>query len=397
MLSNLWSSSELRQLYEISFSYRENAAYTSGLYKRVNVDFPIYPLKISDPSFIGNYVSKLPDGLKNVLIVALRALFEIPIFLHDIFVLTRLFRRIQPQILHINNGGYPGALSSRAAAVAAKICGIQKVLMVVNNLAIPYVSCKRWLDRPADILVSRCVSLFVTGSKAAGSRLKEVLMLSPEKVVSLHNGIKLRELTESTFETRRRFGLDDFAGVIFGVVALMEKRKGHLILLKALIQLGKSEPAALSKIILLLEGDGPLRCELEDFVRKHGLGEHVRFVGVEANVFNFIQMLDVLVLPSIDNEDFPNIVIEGMALNKPVIASHIAGTPEQVVDGITGFLVPPGDEVALANVVGKLALDRELRNALGVNAFTRFQESFTADKAVDRYLRLYKEMMGEAI
>jgi len=395
MLSNFCASSELRQLCEISLSYRASATYTSGLHKRVNVNFPVYPLEISDPSSINHHVLNLRGGLKNILVAILRALLWFPIFLHDVFVLTRLFNRIQPQILHINNGGYPGALSCRAAAVAAKICGIQNVLMVVNNLAIPYASCKRWLDWPIDLLVSRCVSFFVTGSKAAGARLRQVLKLSPGKVVTLHNGIEPRKLTESPSETRSRLGLNDFGGVIFGVVALMDKRKGHHVLLNALMHLHKSDHAALSNMILLLEGDGPLRKELEEFVLRHDLGNRVRFVGIEANVFDFIHMLDVLVLPSIDNEDFPNVVLEGMALGKPVIASHIAGTPEQIVDGVTGFLVPPRDEATLASVLKKLALNQELRNALGANALQRFQTYFTADKAVTRYLHLYQEMMRE--
>lgn len=392
MLSNLLCSSELRQLCEISLSYRANAAYTSGLHKRVDVDFPIYPLKISDPSSISSYVPNLPSSLKNIVVVVLRALLGLPIFLYDVFVLARLFNRIQPQILHINNGGYPGALSCRAAAVAAKICGIKNVLMVVNNLAIPYISYKRWLDRPIDLLVSRCVSFFVTGSKAAGVRLRQVLRLAPEKVISLHNGIKLRKLSESQFETRSRLGLNDFSGVIFGVVALMEKRKGHQVLLESLVHLEKSDPATLSDMILLLEGDGPLRKELEDFALKHNLKDRVRFVGVETNIFDFIQMLDVLVLPSIDNEDFPNVVLEGMALSKPVIASHLAGIPEQIVDGVTGILVPPGNSVAIANAIKKLSIDSKVRDKFGINALQRFQEYFTADKAVTGYLQLYQKM-----
>lgn len=395
MIANFCGSSELRRLCEISFSYRANDEYTSGLNKRINVDFPVYPMKLPDPSSVGRYVPNWPIGLKNLLIVALRALLELPVFLYDVFVLARLFNRIQPRILHINNGGYPGALSCRAAAVAANICGIQNILMVVNNLAIPYTSYKRQLDRPIDFLVVRCVSLFVTGSKAAGFRLRRVLMLAPEKIVSLHNGIELRKSTENPFETRSRLGLNDFGGVIFGVVALIEKRKGHQVLLEALIHLGKNDPEVLSNMILLLEGDGPLRNKLEEFVLKHNLKDRVRFVGTEANIFDFMRLLDVLVLPSIDNEDFPNIVLEGMALSKPVIASHIAGTPEQVLDGATGLLVPPKDSVALANALKKLVLDPGLRNKLGINALQRFQENFTAEKAAARYLHLYQKMMGE--
>ena len=395
MLANLCNSPELRQSCEISFSYRANKEYTEGLHKRVTVDFPIYPLRLpdSDPAALGRYVPDLPPWLKRGLVNVLSVIFWYPLFLYDVLVLSRLFRRIQPQILHINNGGYPGALSCRAAVVAAKICRIQNILMVVNNLAIPYRGCGRWLDYPIDRLVVRIISTFVTGSRAAALSLKKVLKLGAKNVVSLHNGIKPRGLTEDAAETRKRLGLTDFNGVVFGVVALMERRKGHHVLLEALDYLSKTDSATLSNIMLLLEGDGPLRSELEDFVLAHGLINQVRFVGVERNIFNFLGALDVFVLSSIDNEDFPNVILEGMACGKPVIASNLAGTPEQVTEGETGLLVPPGESVPLADALRSLTLDHGLRAQLGVNGRQRFKMFFTDEKAVGRYLNLYQEMM----
>lgn len=394
MLANLWKSPELRQSCEISFSYRANEAYTAGLHKRVNVNFPIYPLNLPDHSALGGNVPNLPRWLRLGLVLLLRVALWYPLFLYDVLVLSRLFSRIRPQILHINNGGYPGALSCRAAVVAAKICGIHNILMVVNNLAIPYSERGRWLDYPIDRLVVRTKSTFVTGSRAAATRLKQVLKLGSKRVVPLHNGIEPRGLTETTAETRKRLGLSDFKGVLFGVVALMERRKGHRVLLEALDYLSRTDFATLSNIMLLLEGDGPLRTELEEFVLAHDLKDRVRFVGIEHNIFNFISVLDVLVLSSTDNEDFPNVILEGMALAKPVIASHLAGTPEQVIVGETGLLVPPGEPIPLANALRSLTLDHGLRTQFGAKGLQQFEENFTANKAAGRYLHLYQEMMG---
>jgi glycosyltransferase involved in cell wall biosynthesis len=394
MLVNLWQSPELRQSCEISFSYRASAAYTTGLHKKINLDFPLYPLSLPDIPDLGHNAPNLPHWLKRGLQLLLRVLLWYPVFLYDVLVLGKLFWRIKPQILHINNGGYPGALSCRAAVVAARICGIRNVLMVVNNLAIPYSVRGRWLDYPIDRLVVSANSTFVTGSQAAATRLRQVLKLEPERVVPLHNGIEPRALTESAAETRERLGLGNFKGVVFGVVALMERRKGHRILLEALEYLSRNDFVTLSNIMLVLEGDGPLRAELEAFVLAHNLKEQVRFVGVESNVFNFINMLDVLVLSSIDNEDFPNVILEGMALGKSVIASHLAGTPEQVIAGETGLLVPPGDSASLANALRSLTLDHGLRAEFGMKGLQRFKENFTARKAVGRYLHSYQELIG---
>lgn len=392
MLINFWESPQLRQSCDISFSYRASPAYTSGLYKRAKVYFPIYALNLPDLSWIDDYVTHWPTGLRRSVQILSNGILGMPMFLYDVIALTRLFRRIRPQILHVNNGGYPGALSCRAAPIAAKLSGVKNVVMVVNNLARPYGGCSRWLDYPIDRLVVRSVSAFVTGSKAAASRLGQVLGLAPQEVMPLHNGIASRHLIENPQQTRHRLGLGDFDGALFGVVALMERRKGHLVLLKALARFIKSHPAFASKVKLLLEGDGPMRRELEDFVAAQGLSDLVCFVGVEKNVFDFMRALDVLVLPSIDNEDFPNVLLEGMALGLPVIASYLAGTPEQVEDGATGLLVPPGDVAALTDALATIVSDPLLRKKFGATGRQRFEENFTAERAVGRYLQLYKKM-----
>ncbi|MBI3793265.1 MAG: glycosyltransferase [Nitrospinae bacterium] len=396
MLAHFWASPDVRRSYEISFSHRETAAYTDGLRRRVgNVDFPVYPLGIFDPSQIVGLMQKIPGGLGKILGSTLGAALEIPMFLHDLFVLTRLFRRIRPDILHINNGGYPGALSCSVAAIAGKICGVKNVLMMVNNFAIPYSSWRRRAEWILDRIVIRCVDMFVTGSKATGARLVEVLRLPPGKVVSTPNGINPRPVTETKAQTMARLGVNGFGGVVFGVVALMETRKGHHVLLEALANMAKSDQAVLSNVIVLLEGDGSQRVKLEEFVRNNNLGGVVRFVGVEKNVSDFFQVLDVLVLPSVSNEDFPNVVSEAMAFGKAVVASRLAGTPEQIVDGVTGLLVTPGDGVELAHALEKMAADAEFRVKCGVEGLRRFRDNFTSEKGVEGYLNIYKKMTAE--
>ena len=104
--------------------------------------------------------------------------------------------------------------------------------------------------------------------------------------------------------------------------------------------------------------------------------------------------INIVVLPSVDREDFPNVILEAMCLGKPVLASRLAGTPEQIVDGETGLLVPPGKPHNLADALRKLLKDKDLCIKLGSKARDRFESNFTADIAVKRYLDLYKELIG---
>ena len=96
--------------------------------------------------------------------------------------------------------------------------------MVVNNMAAVYKG-MRWINYPIDRLVVKSVDKFVTGSISASERLKVVLKLSKDQLQPIHNGIKLRETTSDSGKILKRFGLESFDGIIFGVIALLEHVK----------------------------------------------------------------------------------------------------------------------------------------------------------------------------
>lgn len=394
MLVNLWTFPELRKNYELSFSYRDTQRYTDGLSERVKTEFPVFPLRFPESSDLFPAPEKWFRTLRRGIRFASRFIYTLPLLVYEVLMLRKLFSSISPDILHINNGGYPAALSARAAAIAARLAGVPHVIMVVNNLAVGYRRPSRWLNYPVDRVVANSVSKFVTGSCAAARKLRKVLRLNGATCLAIHNGIALLQTTETPEETRKRLGLEKFNGVIFGVVALMETRKGHQVLLEALNELLGRADKDIPNIKILLEGDGPLHTDLQEYVKDKQLSEHCVFVGNEKNVMNFMAVLDVLILPSIDYEDFPNVVLEAMGLGKPVISSRLAGTPEQVVDGETGLLVEPRDANQLAVAITKLYLDEQMRLKMGQAGLRRFQKCFTADVAVKKYISLYQSLTG---
>jgi glycosyltransferase involved in cell wall biosynthesis len=396
MLVNFWTDPRLRRRHEISFSYRRSAEYTSGLDKQWTPDcpvFPVFPLSLPVQNLPVRNFNLRPKVISRIVRLMFRLITKIPFLIFDVVILTRLLRQVAPDVVHINNGGYPAARSARAAAIAARLAGVKKVVMVVNNLAVGYTGPERWLDFPIDRLVAKAVDRFVTGSRAAANRLQEVLPLKSGQAQSIHNGIRSRPLTEPADQVRRRLGVDPrFNGIVIGVVALMEPRKGHRVLLEALALLLKREPILAEKIVVWLEGDGPLRGELESLVRIKNLSSVVRFIGREKNVADMMNALDILVLPSVDSEDFPNVTLEAMQLRKTVVASALAGTPEQILDEETGLLVAPGNAEALAKALGRLIEQPEWARRLGAKGQERFSNMFRAETAVKNYLDLYHSL-----
>ena len=390
----LSEGSELRQRFNLSFSYRFSEEYAKGLASKLPGYDDFNPLILYDSAdgyrFIENKI-KNSRGIKiGKFFVALFCGFlRYPLLIYDLFVFINAFKKQNIDILHINNGGYPGALSCAAAAIAGKIAGIPRIVYVVNNIAVGYNNPKRWLDIPVDMVIRRAVDVFVTGSCYAGSRLKNVLRLPPERITQIYNGVPRRAPDEDRDAVFARLNLQRDRLVVT-MVALFEERKGHRFLVEAMERLMRAGVSELPSVVL--EGTGPLLESIKTMVEEKGLGEQIRFTE-ERNVFNLLAISDIVVLPSIKNEDFPNIVIEAMSLGKAVIASDFGGIREQLEDGESGFLVQPGDAEALAEKISLLTEDRSLLKKIGENARRRFSENFTREIALQRYGELYSELL----
>jgi glycosyltransferase involved in cell wall biosynthesis len=391
MLANFFQDDRLLAEFDVSFSYRQSAAYDEGFRRRVTRPLDVRPLPLKDMAAFNAASRRLPAGLGLLARVASRLLLLRYWYLAWNTLL--LYRAIGgARLVHINNGNYPGAYSCMAAVFAARLRDIRPIVYVVNNMAISYADPRRWPDYPFDRLVARAVTVFVTASRQAGSALRQVLRLDEAKVVGFHNGIAPRPLTEDSSQTRRRLDLP--AGrVLIGVVAILEKRKGHRVLLESLAHLKMQVPEQTPPFIIL-EGTGSEADAIHALVEELGLANDVRLIGNEANVFNLLNAVDALVLPSIAQEDFPNVVLEAMSLGKPVIGSRLAGIPEQIQDMECGILVEPGDRSGLADALGKITEDPVLRERLGHSARRRFVEQFTAEVAVARYRALYHRLLA---
>jgi len=393
MLVNFFNDTAVAAAFDISFSCRWSERYEAGLRSRVKAPPSLERYPLLSGTVLTRHAPSLPKSL-GLAVRALNYLLLVRywVLIWNVLVLARAWRGRGIEILHINNGGYPAALSCLSAAIAARLCGVRHVVMVVNNIAQGRQRYRYWwLDRLLDYLVGRCVTRFVTGSHNAGRVLQAVLRLPEAAFATLHNGIALRTNIETPAQTRARLGVDNHA-LVFGMVALLEWRKGHRVLFRAIAAL-RQLVAPEDMPLFLIEGDGPERAELIDMVEQLDIGKWVNFVGVEPHVFDFIQALDVMLLPSVANEDFPNVIIEAMALGKPVIASRIAGTPEQIDDGLTGALVNPNDHLMLARQIVSFVENKGSLSSMSTQARAKFEKQFTASVAVTRYLNLYKTLL----
>jgi glycosyltransferase involved in cell wall biosynthesis len=135
-------------------------------------------------------------------------------------------------------------------------------------------------------------------------------------------------------------------------------------------------------------GEGPERERLEQLAE----GSGVTLLGVRRDVLELIRAADAVCLPS-EAEALPMSILEAMALERPVVATDVGGTAEQVVDGETGHLIPAGDADALRRALLALAANPAKARELGVAGRRRQRERFSGEAMVDGYLRSFEETL----
>jgi len=387
MMMSLLNSKIMGQEHQSSLSYRFSHAYETGLKRKLKVPIQIYQMRMLEPMRIGNNSKTTRNLAVKILLSLFRKIVFYPIFLFQSSSLVMLLWRIKPDILHINGGGYPAALSTRAAVVAGRICRIKNILYFSNNIAVPYNSLQRYFEFPIDLIVRHSVDLFVTGSLCARSALIRVLRMDESKFKTINNGVEPNwSILESSNQTQSN---PDNSKVVVGIIAILEPRKGHIDLLESVRLLKIEKKITSENFSLLVAGEGWFRTLIQEEIKKNEISELVTLVGEVEDVYSFITKLDLLVLPSTHQEDLPHVILEAMAFSKPIIGTSVGGIPEQVVNGLTGFIVPPNKPIELAKCLSDLIQDPAMRLQMGKNGQKRFLDHFTAQLAIERYLFEY--------
>jgi glycosyltransferase involved in cell wall biosynthesis len=215
-------------------------------------------------------------------------------------------------------------------------------------------------------------------------------LASPSKLSVLHNAVDVdcfEAAKPKRDAMRAELGYEPDDCVI-GIIGRLTSEKGHKSLLEAFCTVSKKMP----KVRLLVVGGGPLRGELERAARELELDDCVRFLGVREDVPELMSASDIVALAS-TYEGLGIVLLEAMALGKPVVATRVGGVPEIVVGGETGLLVGPNDPQAMADAIERLARDENMCARMGNAGKKRVQESFTMPIMLKRLEKLYEDVL----
>jgi glycosyltransferase involved in cell wall biosynthesis len=182
---------------------------------------------------------------------------------------------------------------------------------------------------------------------------------------------------------RRAFGLPPDAPVV-GIVANLRPVKDHDLFLRMAALVAASDPQVHFAII----GEGDQRERLGREAGRLGLGDRVHFLGLLPNRPNPFQLVDIATLTS-RSEGFPNSILEAMAAGRPVVATAVGGVADAVVEGVSGFMVPPGAAEPFAAAVLRLLGDPGLAQRCGEAGQRRARERFSETRVLSDLLALY--------
>jgi glycosyltransferase involved in cell wall biosynthesis len=292
--------------------------------------------------------------------------------------LYRLFRREKPDLVHAHM-----PISGFLARLAARAAGVPRVAYTCHGFLFNQPG--PWLRRAASLAMefsaARLTDVFMTVSheEAADARRLHIFP-APVAVGNGRDPAVFHPDQAARNRLRNTLGIPEDRVVVTAVSRLV-RHKGYPELLAAM----RDVPAELWVVGERLASDHGE--DMEPYFAAAGLGDRLRRLGYREDVPAILAASDIFVLPS-HFEGMPMSVIEAMLCGLPVVATDIRGPREQVVEGETGFLVPPAQATPLAAALRLLAHDASLRHRFGSASLARALKMFREDDVVARTLDL---------
>ena len=297
--------------------------------------------------------------------------------------LTRHIRRRRIQIVHGYNF-YGNVFATPPARLVAPV-----VIASIRDRA-PYLT--RMQKR-----VQRYACQFADCILVNADAVKDWLIgdgYDASKIAVIRNGVDLARFDNlpSQNNLRRELGLADDTPLV-GVVSRLTRLKGLEHFLEAAAIVRSRIPGA--RFVIVGETnpmDRDYLRELQERAAQCGVPDHVTFTGLRSDVPAMLASFTVSVMPSL-NEALSNVVLESMAAGAPTVATRVGGTPEAVVDGVTGILVPPADSAALADAIVHLLSNPQLAAHLGCAARAHIADHFSVRRMVRATEDLYTDLL----
>jgi glycosyltransferase involved in cell wall biosynthesis len=283
-------------------------------------------------------------------------------------------RQRRPVIAHVH--------LVRWGAIIAKLAGVPAVVFSVHN----WMPRQTWLEKINARFADRVIGV----SEAVSRQLVEEYGIPEKRVCTVMPALDFSQCPDTDVDAKKaELGIPFDASVI-GTVGRLCEQKAQRYFIDAAAKVLKTRP----ECRFLILGEGPLRGELQRQIDDLGIADRVRLLGFRDDAREIIRVMDVSCLSSL-HEGTPMVALEAMGYGKPVVVTAVPGSEEVVVDGETGFVVPPKDSASLAERILRLVEDRELAGRMGEAGRRLVISKYSVESNLGRLLPLYQGVLKE--
>ena len=292
--------------------------------------------------------------------------------------LRRAIRRERVSIVHAQSGHTMGLAALATLGTGAKIVFARRVTTPLGENRPT-----RWKYARADRLIS-VSSAGVEGLLRAG--------VGAERVRVIPSGVPLaKPAAPATTELLASFGVPPGAPLAV-LVASLSAAKDPSTFVRAVLVARREVPA----LHALIVGDGPLRDVLADEIHALGLEGAVHLTGFRSDPESIEAAASVVVLTSKSLEGTPGVLLDALALGRPIVATNVGGVTEVIEDGVSGLIVEIGDADAAGRAIARVLLDPTLAARLSAGALAR-APMFSIENTVDRTMEVYRERLAARV
>ena len=296
---------------------------------------------------------------------------------HAAWQLAKIIGTIKPDVIHAHD---PMGVALTAMALQMKT-GLARRPLVVASRRVDFHlkrhALSRWKYGQVDVFIA--ASQVIAGMLATDG-------IPADRIATVHDGVNLSLVDKQpALDVHKTFWLPHAAPVV-GNVAALAAHKGQRHLVAAAARVIRD----VADVRFVIVGEGEERPRLEKQIRDLGLERHVFLAGFRPDALGLMKAFDIFVMSSI-TEGLGSAVLEAMACGRPIVATSAGGIPEVVEEGVSGLLVPPHDEPAMATAIVRLLRDPAFAADLAAGGRARVEAAFSVERMVERTLRVYQD------
>jgi glycosyltransferase involved in cell wall biosynthesis len=299
-------------------------------------------------------------------------------YVRAIWAFRRLLIRERPDILHVNSSrdSWIGSLAARLVPARPGVVRTRHISNPLKKSPTTRLLYRRLFD-----------AVIVTGGELTRRGLVERDGLDAGRVHAFPIGIDVNEFSPGppAHDLRAELDIEPNRRLV-GIISYLRAYKGHEYFIEAAVRV----LARRRDVVFLIVGEGPLENALRNLIAARKVGDGIRMLGFREDVLNVFRSLEVFVIPTIEADTIPQVLMQALAVGVPVVSTTVGSIPDVIEDGKTGFIVPPKDPRRLAERIERLLDDAKLAAEIGRSGCRLVRECYSLDAMLAKLEGVYE-------